>query len=192
MPPVPATRSTTNTNAPALPPLVPVSPAEFVMPLARAAERVTKKPFGIFITPQTSPVQPERFRGYHTGTDFETLPDEQNSTVAVNTICTGPIIYKQWVSGYGGVAIQACTLADAPITVLYGHLKLSSIAAHPEQKLTAGTPLGVLGKAYSQETDGERKHLHLGLHRGNVINLRGYVPTADELKAWIDFAPYLH
>ena len=33
--------------------------------------RITKKPFGIFITTQNSPVQPERFSGYHTGVDVE-------------------------------------------------------------------------------------------------------------------------
>jgi hypothetical protein len=38
----------------------------FVAPLDRASGRVTKKPFGIFVTPQNSPVQPERFRGFHT------------------------------------------------------------------------------------------------------------------------------
>ncbi|MGE5392302.1 MAG: hypothetical protein ACM3NH_00970 [Candidatus Saccharibacteria bacterium] len=39
-------------------------------PLADWQERVTKKPFGIFVSPGHSPVDPERFRGYHTGTDF--------------------------------------------------------------------------------------------------------------------------
>jgi hypothetical protein len=30
-----------------------------------------KKPFGIYITPENSPVQPENFTGYHTGIDVE-------------------------------------------------------------------------------------------------------------------------
>ena len=38
--------------------------SEFQSPLDRAGERVTKKPFGKFVTPQNSPVQPEKFYGY--------------------------------------------------------------------------------------------------------------------------------
>lgn len=55
---------------------IPAIPAENILniPLTDAAARITKKPFGIFITPQNSPVQPERFSGFHTGTDFEILP----------------------------------------------------------------------------------------------------------------------
>src|SRR4030067_1140465 len=44
---------------------------DFQPPINRADERVTKKPFGIFITPQNSPIQPEKFSGFHTGADFE-------------------------------------------------------------------------------------------------------------------------
>lgn len=40
-------------------------------PIADFEGRITKKPFGIYITPQNSPVQPERFSGYHTGDDAE-------------------------------------------------------------------------------------------------------------------------
>src|SRR5438105_4096773 len=46
-------------------------------PIGNSLSRVTKKPFGIYITPQNSPVQPEKFKGYHTGVDFETTADEQ-------------------------------------------------------------------------------------------------------------------
>ncbi|MCL5774898.1 MAG: hypothetical protein M1333_01655, partial [Patescibacteria group bacterium] len=52
-------------------------------PLDKALERVTKKPFGIKISPQNSPVSPERFSGFHTGVDFETFPDEQDTGVSV-------------------------------------------------------------------------------------------------------------
>lgn len=51
---------------------------KIVLPIAEFEKRITKKPFGIYITPQNSPVQPERFTGYHTGVDVEyediTLP----------------------------------------------------------------------------------------------------------------------
>src|SRR3989344_6907506 len=42
-----------------------------VWPVDEFEERITKKPFGIFITPQNSPIKPERFSGYHTGVDVE-------------------------------------------------------------------------------------------------------------------------
>ena len=100
----------------------------FQPPLDRASERVTKKPFGIYITPKTSPVQPERFQGYHTGTDFEIFPEELNADVPVHAICTGKIAVKRSASGYGGVLVQNCELNNQPITVIYGHLKLASIA----------------------------------------------------------------
>ena len=156
------------------------------LPLDHALDRVTKKPFGIFITPKTSPVQPEKFRGYHTGTDFETTSEEATSTVSVHAICTGTLLQKRTVSGYGGVAIQSCTINNQRVTVLYGHLKLTSIAMHTGTKLNAGQIFAALGKGYSKETDGERKHLHLGIHKGTTINVAGYVQNKSSLKNWID------
>jgi len=58
-------------------------------PISNTKSRVTKKPFGIYITPQTSPVQPEKFTGYHTGTDFETTSQEADAVVPVYAACTG-------------------------------------------------------------------------------------------------------
>ena len=94
---------------------VPVIPSQnnssgLVAPLERAGERVTKKPFGIFITPQNSPVQPERFRGYHTGIDFEVFPKELNADVPVKTVCGGKMKIKEYASGYGGVMVEDCTI----------------------------------------------------------------------------------
>lgn len=88
-----ATSTTTATTTFRSPPFVP--------PLDQALLRITKKPFGIFITPSTSPVQPERFHGYHTGVDFETFPDEQNTAVAVHAICSGKLLRRAWASGCG-------------------------------------------------------------------------------------------
>jgi hypothetical protein len=161
----------------------------FQPPLDRAKERVTKKPFGIYITPQNSPLQTEKFRGYHTGTDFEIFPEELNIDVPVKAICSGKIAVKKFASGYGGVLIQNCTLDNQPITVIYGHLKLTSIAKQAGDDLNIGDKIGILGKAYSSETDGERKHLHLGIHRGSGINILGYVASKSALSGWIDACP---
>jgi hypothetical protein len=167
-----------------------IAPAQnsnsFQPPLDRAAERVTKKPFGIYITPKTSPIQPERFQGYHTGTDFEIFPEELNADVAVHAIYSGKIAVKRTASGYGGVLVQNCELDNQPITVIYGHLKLASVGNIAGDTLNAGDEIGTLGKAYSSETDGERKHLHLGIHKGSSISILGYVSAKLNLSGWID------
>lgn len=101
---------------------------EFQSPLDRPKERITKKTFGIYITPQNSPVQPERFTGYHTGVDFEILPGEENVPVTVKAFCDGKLIQKGTASGYGGYAVQACSIAGQSTTVVYGHLDLATIS----------------------------------------------------------------
>lgn len=178
-PPAPA--SSGNQNAPAS-----QNTNGFQSPLDRAAERVTKKPFDIYITPKTSPVQPERFQGYHTGTDFEIFPEELDADVPVSAICSGKIVSKKTASGYGSVLVQACKIDNQTVTVIYGHLKLASISKNVGDDLNAGEEIGILGKAYSSETDGERKHLHLGIHKGNAVNILGYVSSKSQLSEWID------
>lgn len=164
----------------------PVTPPTLALPISDALTRVTKKPFGILIEKKTSPVQPERFAGYHTGVDFETFPNEQDIDVPVHAICDGPLIVKKRATGYGGIAIQRCTIADKTVTVIYGHLRLSSITAKLNEDISAGTSFAVLGKGFSAETDGERKHLHLGIHKGKDVSILGYVQKKDDLKNWMD------
>jgi len=161
----------------------------FFPPLPRSDERVTKKPFGIYITKATSPVQPERFSGYHTGTDFETFPDEADADVPVSAVCPGRLLSKRTASGYGGIAVQSCTYGGQPVTVVYGHLRLSSIAVSVGETLQPGEFLGYLGTGFSTETDGERKHLHLGIHKGTAIDIPGYVASKGKLSGWIDACP---
>jgi murein DD-endopeptidase MepM/ murein hydrolase activator NlpD len=170
-------------------PDIPAPP--FGAPLDRAGERVTKKPFGIFITPQNSPVKPEKFRGYHTGTDFEIFPEELNMDVQVRAICDGKVVQKKYATGYGGVLVESCEFDGEPITVIYGHLKLASIAKKSSDDLVKGEEIGILGKANSAETNGERKHLHLGVHKGTAINILGYVLKEADLSGWIDPFKYM-
>jgi hypothetical protein len=184
-PVVPATRPPTSTTSPTPP------EKDFTAPLDHASKRVTKKKFGQYITPQNSPVQPERFQGYHVGADFETFPAEKNTPVAVHAVCSGKLLLKEYASGYGGVIVQSCTLNNQPITVVYGHLKLDSVTKNISDDVHVGQELGVLGEEYSAETDGERKHLHLGFHKGAEIDIKGYVNSPQELQNWLDPCTYI-
>ncbi len=157
-----------------------------VMLMDGAVERVTKKHFGLYVTPQNSPVSPEKFQGYHTGVDFEVSADEQDLDIPVFALCDGPLLVKRSVNGYGGVAVQSCEFDDNPVTVIYGHLKLSSIEVSSKDMIVTGDKIGFLGKAYRVETSGERKHLHLGISRGTAINYAGYVKNEADLKNWLD------
>ncbi len=157
---------------------------KFAPPLDRANERITKKKFGQFITPQNSPVQPEKFFGYHTGTDFEIFPEELNTEVSVYAVCNGKVREKRYATGYGGLLIQNCELDSGPVTIVYGHLKLASINKVPGETLGVGELIGILGTNKSTETSGERKHLHLGVHKGTAINVLGYVQTEENLSGW--------
>lgn len=164
----------------------------FFPPLDNAQSRITKKPFGIFISPDSSPVQPERFRGYHTGTDFEVAPEELNRTIPVLAICSGTIKVKRLASGYGGIMIQSCQLPSEEIQVLYGHIDISARPdVQPEVYIEAGQEIAILGDDQSKFTDGERKHLHLGIYRGQPMDLRGYVSSEAELNEWLNPAELL-
>jgi murein DD-endopeptidase MepM/ murein hydrolase activator NlpD len=160
-------------------------------PISNALNRITKKPFGLKVSPNNSPISPEKFSGYHTGIDFETTPAEQKIDVPIFAVCAGPLLLKEWASGYGGVAVQKCELNNQTVTIIYGHLKLASIQVKVNQELIAGEQIGILGKGYSTETDGERKHLHLGIHLGPAINILGYVQKVSELSQWLDAEKYL-
>lgn len=158
----------------------------FQFPMNRATERVSKKPFGIFVTPKNSPVSPEKFSGYHTAVDFEIFSEELEEEVFVKAVCSGKLLVRRIATGYGGLAVQSCDLEGNPITVIYGHLKLDSIKVAPGDNIVTGEDLGMLGRAYSAESGGERKHLHLGFHKGSEINILGYVSSKELLSNWLD------
>jgi hypothetical protein len=185
---VPTTQTTNNnTSNPATETVPPVSTSIITSPISNAKSRITKKPFGIYITPATSPIQPEKFSGYHTGVDFETTPAEAKIDVPIYAVCNGQILVKKWVSGYGGVIVESCTIEGQAVTVLYGHVDITgSFVSGVGSSITAGQHLVNLAPGYSYYTDGERKHLHLGIHKGSAIEYRGYVQSAGELSAWMD------
>jgi len=96
------------------------------------------------------------------------------------------LLMKKWASGYGGVVVQGCVIDNQDVTVIYGHVRLASVAVSVGQEVIAGEKIAALGNAYSNETDHERKHLHLGIHKGAAINIKGYVSTQNDLQDWID------
>lgn len=172
----PLTRTVSSPN-PTTPPTKAVFPYAF--PVDNFFQRLTKKPFGIYVTPKNSPVQPEKFTGYHTGDDVEY--GDVTGEVRVYAIANGQVVHSGWVSGYGGfVAIQHTTFIS-----VYGHLNPSSLIADGTI-VKKGQQIGILGDAYSPQTDGERKHLHFGIVIGHKLDLRGYVQTPSELPLWLD------
>jgi len=151
-------------------------------PVVGFTDRISKKPFGIFIDEATSPVQPERFSGYHTGADIEFT--DVTDVVPVYAIADGTIVASQTVNGYGGVIILNFTHNDQKLAALYGHLQPSSLA--PKGPVKAGDQIGQLGEGFTKETDGERKHLHFAILNSQRLDFRGYVSSESELSDWLN------
>jgi len=152
-------------------------------PIADFQNRITKKPFGILITPQTSPVQPEKFTGYHNGVDVEYQDIE--TEVPVFAIADGQVIYTGNVNGYGGVVAIKHHINGQNYVAIYGHLNPNSLVKN-NTNVIAGQKIGILGIGYSSETDGERKHLHFSLKLGDDLDLTGYVKNKSDLDKWIN------
>lgn len=164
---------------------------KLLMPILGGLARLTKKPFGLYVTPENSPVSDDIFIGFHTGIDFETNANEQNSDVPITAACDGTALLKEWATGYGGVFVQSCNIDGEDVTVIYGHLNADRIEVQPGQVLTAGKLIGYLGQGYSHETDGRRKHLHFDIHKGSDIDIHGYVAKQEDLANWLDPVKYL-
>jgi DNA-directed RNA polymerase beta subunit len=69
--------------------------------------------------------------------------------------------------------------------VIYGHLDKDGLIANGTV-VEAGDILGNLAPAKSEWSGGNRKHLHLGIRKGETSDYRGYVQTEEELKEYID------
>lgn len=161
----------------------PTAPETLAFPIDQFKERITKKPFGIYITPQNSPVSPERFTGYHTGADIEY--EDAAADVPVYAIADGKIVLARTASGYGGVMIFQTILDDNQNhSILYGHIRPSSLPKIGEIK--KGDQIGLLGTGYSAETDNERRHLHFAVLSDDRIDIKGYVQNKSELSGWLD------
>ncbi|HAU66342.1 MAG: Metalloendopeptidase-like protein membrane protein [Candidatus Uhrbacteria bacterium GW2011_GWF2_39_13] len=132
----------------------------------------------------------DRFTGYHTADDAE-VPAEDLSPgeiqlVPVRAVADGTVVYKQTVEGYGGVIVLQHEIDGESIQTLYGHVDLDSSSLVVGDKVTRGQFLVNLGEPESEDTDGERQHLHFAVYPGTKVQLRGYVTTVDELVSWIN------
>ncbi len=182
----PLTTDTSTTAAPDSPPPTneeAESSATLVPPIAEFTSRITKKSFGTYVTPQDSPVSPERFSGYHTGVDVEygDVPGE----VPVHAIASGRVVSSRTASGYGGVVAIEHDVDDKKIVAVYGHLDPTSIISNGVE-VAAKQRIGILGDGFTAATDGERKHLHFAVRADATVSLLGYVPNKASLTAWLD------
>ncbi|HET7630638.1 MAG TPA: M23 family metallopeptidase, partial [Candidatus Saccharimonadales bacterium] len=155
----------------------------YAQPTKDLKDRATKKLFGTYVEPGNSPVSPERFQGYHTGTDAEY--GDVKADVPVKSIAAGNVIASQYVDGYGGAVAVTSKINGAERVVIYGHLDPNRLPK-VGRKLSQGEQFAYLGKGYSSQTDGERKHLHLAILKGDTLNWRGYVQSKSELSAWLN------
>jgi murein DD-endopeptidase MepM/ murein hydrolase activator NlpD len=133
---------------------------------------------------------PNRFTGYHAGIDLEILPGEENSPVPVYTVYSGKIIFSGTVSGYGGVVLEEIDNSD--LTALYGHINIIDTQYQVGEMAGSGSVLTYLGDGFTNQTGGERKHLHFAIYKGSGLYFKGYESTLSSLNQhWIDPEKYL-
>lgn len=157
-------------------------------PLPSAHVRATPLSFGMYVTPdpEQNPIDPpERFSGYHAALDFEVSSGEVEGDVPVYAICPGKVIFSGYVNGYGGTVVHRCRIGKEDVTVLYGHLDLKGL---PKEgvRVRSGDTLGLLGAHRSYASGYNRKHLHLGIHKGRQLVMAGYVQDEQTLESYID------
>ncbi len=162
-------------------PAEPVAGPAVVLPIDEYFERTTYKVFGQYVS--------DRFTGYHAGDDIEYTDTVEE--VPVYAIADGVVMREGWVSGYGGLLTVKFIIEDREIYALYGHINLSSSSLLVGQEVKQGDFLANLGEGESEETDGERKHLHFALYEGGDLRVKGYVDTEAELAEWIDPSAFL-
>lgn len=157
-------------------------------PIDQALRRETPLSFGLHVSPSATenPITPpERFEGYHTAVDYEVSVDELDKDVAVYAVCDGKVLYSGYADGYGGVVVHSCRVGGEDVTVLYGHLLISSMIENGKD-VEAGQKIAVLAPARSYDSGGNRKHLHFAVHRGTELQMLGYVQNESDLDTYID------
>lgn len=162
-----------------------------VLPIDGYYQRQTLKQFGTFVDQAFLDRHPNEFRnngfpkftGYHAAVDVD-YPgvDEQSTEVPVKAVAGGEVIYKGTVVGYGGVIVIRHTDPES-VTTLYGHVRVADAPVQVGDQVTAGQTIAYLGAPYSDQTGGERKHLHFGIHQGTALGLEGHEQSTQALNA---------
>lgn len=163
-------------------------------PIGNYAGRSQYKMFGQYFDKSSyvgkESLFPTQYTGYHAAADLEILPGEESADVPVYAVTDGKISFTGPVGGYGGVILL--NMANDSHTAIYGHLKLSSSPLKTGDSVKAGQFLANLGKGYSSETGGERKHLHFGIYNGKGSYFKGYESSKQAIQSkWIDPGAYL-
>jgi len=130
-----------------------------------------------------------RFYGYHTGEDAEVTPEDGpdgEMAYPIRAVADGTIAFLSSVDGYGGVIVLQHDFEGEKIQTLYGHLDIGSSTLRTGDPVAKGQFLANLGADKSDETDGERQHLHFAVYAGTEIKLAGYADTPSALDAWIN------
>lgn len=152
-------------------------PATLSLPVDRYAERRTVKTHGKWIQ--------DRFRGFHLGDDVEFT--DTAAEVPVHAIADGTVQQAGRVSGYGGLVVIDHAIGGERLRALYGHLDLGSVSLSAGDTVTPGQVIGNLGEGGTDETDGERKHLHFALNRDTgAVRVQGYEQTPAALATWLN------
>ncbi|MEK7174717.1 MAG: M23 family metallopeptidase [Patescibacteria group bacterium] len=158
-------------------------PGEVYLPVKNFYENQTVNPFGVY--------RSGRFLGYHSGVDIEVDPQDIARKVPVYSIFDGEVKVIKAANGYGGVVAVEHTFGEIKLIGIYGHVRLWDVNVKMGQKITSGYLIGYLGADYSNETDGERKHLHFGLSKKEDVDIKGYVEGLLELKNFINPSDFL-
>lgn len=167
-------------------------------PMDKYYERQTVKAFGDFIDDnfykgKEALFPYNRFYGYHAAVDLETMANEKKPDTPVYAVYSGTITYIGTLEGYGGVILEKLDSQNS--TVLYGHVRIASTPFKVGDHITsADKPVFLvdLGNEFSQETSGERKHLHFAIHKGIDLYFHGHEPSLAVLNAqWYNPNDYL-
>lgn len=144
--------------------------AAVVLPVEGYVAQRTFKAFGEYIS--------DRFVGYHVADDIEfTSVDEEVPVVA---IADGTVTRVGDVDGYGGMIL----VDHGDINAIYGHVDLASVSIIEGDTVVKGQFLANLGDGETEETDGERKHLHFGLYEGEPVRVNGYANSTMAVYTW--------
>jgi murein DD-endopeptidase MepM/ murein hydrolase activator NlpD len=134
-----------------------------------------------------------RFNGYHIADDIEVEPEELDEEIPVYAIDDGTVLVAENVGGYGGIIAIEHVIEGERIVAIYGHMSIHDAAVEVGSSVRAGERIGYLGEGFSEETDGNRKHLHFGLYHGGGLDIRGYLSESQkgEIDKWLNPTVFL-